>query len=161
MLQKLDFMVRFWQLRARHQALGAPLSPTERGELWSLLRLVATDQSLAEAGPPPSTDHGIPVQLTAPGGFLAGELRRICAEGLVVACARPIIEGGSTVARLADAVSGVEYTIPCRVDWSFTGSPSAMGLRVNGEPSRTTFVIPEAGMWRSPFRRPERASHRA
>ncbi len=35
MLEKLDFMVRFWDLKARHEAL-APLTSLERGELLSL-----------------------------------------------------------------------------------------------------------------------------
>src|SRR5262249_38730949 len=48
MLDKLDFMVRFWQLRARHDAIGAPLSAFERVELLSLIRLMAQDLRLPE-----------------------------------------------------------------------------------------------------------------
>jgi hypothetical protein len=151
MLEKLDFMVRFWQLRARNGALGAPLSPLERLELLSLLRLMATDAPLPDPGPAPRTDQGIPAQLAAPGGFIAGELRLVCAEGVVVACASPMRALQSTIVRLADAVSGVEYTLPCTVAWSHVGAPSAMGLRVDGAPSRMSFAIPEPGMWRSPL----------
>jgi hypothetical protein len=151
MLEKLDFMVRFWQLRARHEALGAPLSGFERVELLSLIRLMATDHRLPDPGPPPKSEAGVPVQLTAPGGFLAGELRLVCAEGVVLACASPLRPGFGTIVRLADAVSGLEYTIPCTVAWSFIGTPSAMALRVDGSPSRMTFAVPQPGMWRSPL----------
>jgi hypothetical protein len=151
MLEKLDFMVRFWQLRARNVALGLPLSPRERVELLSLLQFMATDASLPDPGKPPATDQGVPVQLAAPGGFLSGELRLVCAEGIVVACASPMRSEQSTIVRLADAVSGLEYTLPCTVAWSYVGAPSAMALRVDGAPARMSFAIPEPGMWRSPL----------
>jgi hypothetical protein len=151
MLEKLDFMVRFWQLRARHEALGAPLSASERLELLSLLSLMASDLRLPEPGPAPRVEHGVPAQLTAPGGFLAAELRSVCADGIVLASAVPLRAGTSTIVRLADAVSGLEYALPCVIEWAVTGSPSAMGLRVDGAPSRTAFAIPEPGMWRSPL----------
>lgn len=151
MIDKLDFMVRFWQLRARHDALGAPLSAVERIELLSLLRLMATDLRLPDPGPAPRTDQGVPVQLTAKGGFLSGEMRLVCADGIVLACATRMRVGQSTIVRLADAVSGLEYTLPCVVEWVFQAAPSAMALRVDGSPARIAFAIPEPGMWRSPL----------
>jgi hypothetical protein len=150
-LEKLDFMVRFWSLKARHEAMGAPLSPIERVELLSLMRLLATDVRLPEPGPAPRVENGLPVQLTAPGGFFAGELRMVCGDGIVVACTTPLRPMTSTIVRLADAVSGVEYELPCVVHWARPGTPSAMGLRVDGAPRRLTFAIPEPGMWRSPL----------
>lgn len=153
MLDKLDFMVRFWQLWARHQGPGSALSSAERVELLGLLQLMATDQKLPDPGPPPAggAGDGLPVQLTAPGGFIAGELRLVCAEGLVVACAAPLRAGGSTILRAADAIVGIEYTLPCVVEWAKSGSPSAIALRVDGAPSRMCFEIPEPGAWRTPL----------
>ena len=153
MLDKLDFMVRFWQLWSRHQR-PETLANDERVELLGLLQLVASDQKLPEPGPPPSlgnVNDGFPVQLTAPGGFIAGELRLVCAEGLVIASAAPLAAGTSTIVRAADAIAGIEYTLPCVVAWARAGSPSAMALRVDGAPARTNFAIPEPGMWRSPL----------
>ena len=161
MLEKLDFMVRFWQLRARHDAIGAPLSALERVELLSLIRLLSTDNRLPEAGPPPKNDHGLPVQLAAPRGFIAAELRMVCADGIVIASASPLRPGTSTILRLADAVSGIEYELPCMVEWAHTSMPAAMALRVDGMPSRTSFAIPEPGMWRSPLLSGVPASQRA
>jgi hypothetical protein len=158
MIDKLDFMVRFWQLRARHEGadplvgrVADPLSAVEQVELLALHRLMSTDLRLPEPGPAPRNEQGIPVQLTAPQGFLAAELRMVCADGIVLACATPMRGGQFTIVRLADAVSGLEYTLPCVIEWGYTGRPSAMALRVDGVPARMTFAIPERGMWRSPL----------
>lgn len=151
MLEMLDFMVRFWQLRARHGATSPTLTASERTELLSLLQMLACDLHLPAAGPAPKVEHGLPAQLTAPGGFLAGELRYVCPEGLIVASTSPLRCGTSTVVHVADAVAGVEFEIPCVVQWARVGVPSAMGLRVDGDPRRMAFAIPPPGMWRSPL----------
>jgi hypothetical protein len=149
MLEKLDFMMRFWDLKARHDSLGTPLSRVERVELLSLLGLMATDDPLPAAGPPPRSEHAIEAQVTAPGRFIAVEIRMVCARGLVVACMTPLPEGQITVVRLADDECGVEYTVPCVVEWAFEGSPSAMALRVDGTPARMAFVATECLGWGS------------
>jgi hypothetical protein len=155
MIEKLDFMVRFWQLKARHREQGVPLRTVESVELLALLRLMATDQQLPEPGPPPVTGESIPVEVAAPGGFVAGDLRLICADGVLIACEPPLVPPGTrTALRLTDAVSGLEYTIPCTVEWSCLSTPSAMALRVDGAPSRVSFSMP-APVWRSPFGRSE------
>jgi len=148
MLDKLDFMVRFWRLRARHEALDTPLSASERVELLSLLQLMATDQHLPLPGPPPFSEGSIPVQLTVGGGFLAGELRLVSPEGIVISCKAPMMRAGqSTIVRMADAIAGVEYTLPCVVVWTFNGTSGSMALRVDGLPARTSFAMPELSVW--------------
>jgi hypothetical protein len=149
MLDKLDFMVRFWRLRARHEALDKPLTAFERVELLSLLQLMATDQHLPDPGPAPRTEHSFPIQITASGGFLGGELRLVCPDGIVIAASAPLPAGQSTLVRLVDAIAGVEYALPCVVVWSYVGSPSAAALRIDGVPTRTTFAMPELSVWRS------------
>lgn len=147
MLEKLDFMMRFWALKARHDALGAPLSPRECIELLSLLNLMATDDPLPEAGPPPRSEHALNAQITARGGFVGVEIRMVCARGVVVACGTPLAVGQSTVVRLTDDTGAVEYTVPCVVEWGFAGSPSAMALRVDGAPARGACLDPEGSAW--------------
>ena len=149
MLEKLDFMMRFWDLKARHESLGAPLSPVERVELLSLLSLMATDDPLPPPGPPPRSEHALDAQITARGGFVGVEVRMVCARGLVVACMTALPAGQSTVVRLADDATGLEYAVPCVVEWGIEGSPSAMALRVDGAPARMVFVDPEAPGWGS------------
>jgi hypothetical protein len=160
MIEQLDLIFRFWQLRTTHEG-KAHLTPSEQAELWSMMRMLANQERLPSACAPPRTEHGVPVQLAAPGGFLAGELRRLYLDGFVIACATPLRPGRSTIARLADAVSAIEYALPCHVEWSFRGSPSAMGLRISGMPTRTAYAIPTPGMWRSPLGWTERAWHLA
>ena len=150
MLEKLDFMMRFWDLKARHESLGAPLTPVERIELLSLLGLMATDDPLPLAGPPPRSEHALEAQVTTHGGFVGVEVRMVCARGLVVACLTPFPKGQSTVVRLVDDATGVEYTVPCVVEWGIEGTPSAMALRVDGAPARMAFVDePEGLAWGS------------
>lgn len=149
MLNELDFMVRFWQLEARDRSAGARLTAAERAELTSLLRVMATDHHLPPAGPPPRAGRGAPVQLAAPGGFVTGELRLVCAEGLVVASGAQLHARQRTALHLADAVSGLEYTVPCVIEWAWPGPAPALGLRVNGCPTRASFGrMPEPSMWR-------------
>jgi len=148
-LEKLDFMVRFWDLRARHAAAGAPLTALELGELLSLLSLMASDDPLPEPGPPPRTD-GVIVEVTALGVFLAAELRLVCAGGLVLASFVALPPGQSTLVRLVDPASGTEYTLPCVAVWSYPGNPVAVALRIDGVPARAHPSLPELGAWRSP-----------
>ena len=48
-MEKLDLLVRFWELRLRYEALGMPLNRQERLELLSLLQLMASDGRSASA----------------------------------------------------------------------------------------------------------------
>ena len=61
--------------------------------------------------------------------------------------------GQRTIARLVDAIAGVEYALPCVVVWCYRGaresSMSTAALRIDGLPTRTTFSMPELSVWRS------------
>jgi hypothetical protein len=151
-IEKLDFLVRFWELRARYEAVGGPLTERERVELLSRAQLVGADATGANLLAEASARQRLPVQMTAPGGFLSGEMRSVAAEQLVVAAARCLPEHERTIVYVADAVSGVEYALPCVVLWCQEDEPCLMGLGVDGIPTRSAFTIPVAGMWRSPLR---------
>lgn len=149
MLDKLDFMVRFWSLRARHEA-GAALTPLERGELLSLLSLMVIDDPMPEpvAAPP---GEGLPIQITARGGFLAADLRHVCSAGLVVVTEASLSVGQSTVARVNNVDRGVTYTMPCVVEWIWPGARATVALRVNGAPTRMLCTTLDAWAWASPL----------
>ena len=51
-------------------------------------------------------------------------------------------EGAHVIVRAADAVSGVEYVLPCTVAWVHRGAPNTIALGVDGIPSRTNFFSP-------------------
>jgi len=146
-MEKLDFLVRFWQLRARYETLGVPLSRHERLELLSLLQLLAARE---ERSIDPSR-RGIPVQLAAGSGFLAGDLKDLSPERLVVGAIEPLPVGQRTVLYAADAVSGVEYGVPCLVSWSRDDEPCLIGLVPDGLPARSDFTVPTSWLFRSPL----------
>ena len=151
MMEQLDLLVRFWELRARYEALGMPLNKQERLELLSLLQLVA---AVDDAPPLDSVDtsvRGIPVQLTAGSGFLSAELKELAYDRLVVTTAEPLPVGHRTIVYVADAVTGLEYTLPCSVASARTGSPCLVGLAPDGLPLRSHFTVPSSGLWRSPL----------
>lgn len=152
MLDKLEFMIKFWGLKGRNEARGKPLSGFERVELLSLLQLMASDQHLPDAGPAPRTEQRCPLQIMVAGGFQSGELRLVCPDGIVIVSKTPLAAGMRTIARLVDAIAGVEYALPCVVVWCYRGRPESLvasaALRIDGLPTRTTFSMPELSVWR-------------
>jgi len=150
-MEKLDLLVRFWELRVRYEALGVPLNKQERLELLSLLQLVASGDEAPPLEVIDTSRRGIPVQLTAGSGFLSGEMKDLSYDRLVVATAETLPIGHRTIVYLADAVTGVEYTLPCAVACSLNGAPCLVGLAPDGLPLRSHFTVPSSGLWRSPL----------
>jgi hypothetical protein len=148
-IDKLDFLVRFWELQARHATLGQPLGPTERVELLSLMQLVNSDAQVPPAGPAPRHEDAIPAQLIGDGTIFSVEVREVSAAGLLVACADTMQVGSRAVVRATDAVSGVEYVLPCTVVWVHHGGPNTLALVVDGIPSRKSFFAPGDAQARS------------
>lgn len=66
-----------------------------------------------------------------------------------MACITPLPAGQNTMLRLADDVAGVEYSVPCVVEWGTIGTPSAMALRVDGVPARMSCNVPAGIPWGS------------
>jgi hypothetical protein len=144
-LSKLDLLVRYWELAARHASRGEPLASGERTELLGLMQLVG-DQ---EIPPPmritrPSDAH--PAQLIGEGSIRMVELRAVSATALFVCGFAAPTVGSSMVLRAVDAIAGIEYGVPCRVEWVYPVEPSApetkpiaMALVVDGAPHRARF----------------------
>ncbi len=149
MMEQLDTLVRFWALRARYDRVGVPLDRDERVELLSL-RLVAAQEE-RDAPEVHAARPGVPAQLTAGTGFLAADVKDLSPERIVVGAAETIPLGHRTILYIADAVTGLEYTLPCQVVWSRRDEPCLMGLVPDGVPLRTPFVAPAPGLWRSPL----------
>lgn len=140
MIDKLGFLVRFWELKARHATLGVPLSASEQVELLSLMQLVTGDFKM----PPPGTcarpSNPLPAQLIGEGTILSVEVRYVCAAALLVASVKPMSIGERAIMRTADAVSGVEYALPCTLAWVHDARPCIMALVVDGIPVRSDFL---------------------
>lgn len=144
MIEKLGFLVRFWELRARHATLGEPLSPGEQVELLSLMQLVTTEFKMPKPGFCARPPNALPGQLIGEGSIRAVELRHVCAAAVLVACVKPMTIGERAIVRTADAVSGIEFVLPCLVAWSHPGDPCIMAMAVDGIPTRAEMVaLPE------------------
>ena len=141
MINKLGFLVRFWELRARHATLGQPLSASEQVELLSLMQLVTGDFKM----PPPGTCarplNPLPAQLIGEGTILAVEVRYVCAAAILIASVKSMAIAERVLIRTADAVSGVEYTLPCTLAWVHEASPCIMALAVDGIPMRSDLLM--------------------
>ena len=144
MIEKLDFLVRFWELTARNASLGEPLSAREKMELLALMQLVTGDIDVPDPGPVDRPKSAVPGQVIGEGTILSVEIRSVGAAALVVSCASPLPKGAQVILRTADAISGVEYALPCRVLWVHKGAPAILALEVDGIPTRRVFVeVPE------------------
>jgi hypothetical protein len=44
------------------------------------------------------------------------------------------------IVRTADAITGVEYALPCSVLWVYKGAPTILALTVDGIPTRAVFA---------------------
>jgi hypothetical protein len=144
MIDKIGFLVRFWELKMRHTSLGEPLSKREQLELLSLMQLVTGDFKMPEPGTCSRPANALPAQLIGEGVIVSVEVRYVCAAALLVASARSMSAGARVVVRTADAISGVEYTFPCSVAWVHDATPLVMALVVDGIPRRSELgVMPE------------------
>jgi hypothetical protein len=143
-IDKLGFLVRFWELRGRHATLGEPLLPAEQLELLSLMQLVTGDFKMPEPGTCARPANALPAQLIGEGTIQPVEVRHVCAAALLVASVKPVTLGERMIVRTADAVSGVEYVLPCTVAWVYEGSPFIMAVVVDGIPTRSELTsLPE------------------
>jgi hypothetical protein len=136
-IDKLGFLVRFWELRARHATLGQPLSGAEQLELLSLMQLVTSELKLPAPGNCPRSVNALPAQLIGEGSIQTVEIRHVRAAAILVASVKPFTPGERMVVRTADAVTGLEYVLPCSVAWVYEGSPCTVALVVDGIPTRS------------------------
>jgi hypothetical protein len=145
-IDKIGFLVRFWELKARHASLGQPLSGGEQLELLSLMQLVTGDFQMPDPGNYARPDNAMPAQLIGEGTILSVEVRDVCAAALLVSSARAMAPAERVIVRAADAVSGVEFSLPCSVAWVYDGNPVIMALVVDGIPTRSEFAATEPRM---------------
>jgi hypothetical protein len=147
LIDKLDFLVRFWELKARNKSLGEPLGPREQIELLSLMQLVTGDLDIPPAGPVDRPKSALPAQMIGDGTILPVEIRTVSAAAVVVSCASIVPAGAQIILRTADAITGVEYVLPCNVIWVYRGAPTIVALSVDGIPTRCVFAeVPEPRM---------------
>jgi hypothetical protein len=155
-IEKLDFFVRFWELKVRHATGGEPLCASEQIELLSLMQLVTSDLRVPKAGPASRRGGALSGQLIGDGVILPIELRNITAAAILAASGSPVSEGVRVIVRTSDAVRGVDYGLPCTVAWvhreatsSSSSSTYTIALVVDGVPTRSHFSSPPDAQARS------------
>lgn len=129
----MEMLHDYVALRARVMS-GDALSPSEHARWLALSRLLPGNGAPPEPSDDDEMDDGIPVQITAPGGFESARLLAVSRDGMRLYLARPLPEGSHTIVRIIAPRSGLEYTFPCKVSWV---SGDAIGLAFDGAPSKT------------------------
>ncbi len=94
-----------------------------------------------EPGPCARPSDALPAQLIGEGISLSVEVRHVCAGALLVASVKTLSCGERGLIRTSDAITGVEYTLPCNVAWAHRGNPCIMGLCIDGVPTRTDLEV--------------------
>lgn len=140
MLDKLELLMRFWELRARHAFAGEPLTSAEQVELLSLMQLMTGDVVLPRPGNLAPSPDSLKAQLIGDGVIARAEIRRVSAAGLLVLTHAPAAPASRFIVKTADAIGGVEYTLPCKVIWSHGANPTSLALSIDGVPSSTPFT---------------------
>src|SRR5580704_851576 len=79
LIDKLGFLVRFWELKARHATLGEPLASREQLELLSLMQLVTGDFKMPDPGQYARPPNALPAQLIGEGTILPVEVLGVSA----------------------------------------------------------------------------------
>lgn len=152
MIDKLDFLVRFWELKARNASLGQPLESREQIELLSLMQLVTGDLEIPAVGNYERPRSALPAQMIGDGAILPVEVRNVGAGAVIVSCASTVPAGSNVILRASDAITGVEYALPCKVLWVYRGTPTILALTVDGIPTRRVFAgVPETRIAPAPL----------
>lgn len=104
------------------------------------MQLVTDDLEIPEVGPCERPKNALPAQMSGDGAMFPVEIRSIGAGAVIVGCASPVPAGARVVLRSSDAITGVEYALPCNVLWIHRGAPTIIALGVEGIPTRRVFV---------------------
>jgi len=141
----LDIVFEHQELLHRKQSVDAPLDDAENARLLGLDRLLKGEYLGVEQPSLATLLHPIPAQFTRPGGFGAGEIRSVSANGMAVVTSHPAAIGERTIVRIADPLAGVEYVFPGKVVWVHD---NVMGVGFDGLPTRAPFLLPTRTSWR-------------
>jgi len=146
-IEKIGFLVRFWELRGRHATLGLPLGPSEQIELLSLMQLVTADFKMPAAGPVGRPRTALPAQLIGEGAIVPVEIRKVSAAAVVVASLATIEDDARSTASRCGATSGGRSTCRCRAACRWGGESGSSG---SGGPPRPS-LPPRKALWGARF----------
>ncbi len=127
---------------------GEGLSSPEQARWLALSRILPGTGAAPEPADDDDDDDGMPVQITAPGGFEAARLLAISRDGMRLHLSHPLPVGAQTIVRVIAPKSGLEYTFPCIVSWA---DSERIGLAFDGSPSRMPLSKALLVGWRRPL----------
>jgi hypothetical protein len=145
MLNLLESIWEYQLLLNKDRTLDIELDSAEQAQLVGLRRMLRGEYEGFST--PQRADHEsdpIPVQLTVPGGFAAGEIRSVSANGMAIVTNHPPARDTRTILRVADSRRGWEYVFPGRVVWK---NGRVIGVAFDGVPTRHPFLMP-SDSWR-------------
>jgi hypothetical protein len=127
---------------------GDELASGDRARWLALSRLLPGNGAPPEPSDDDESDDGIPVQITAPGGFESARLLAVSRDGMRLYLSHPLEEGSHTIVRVIAPRTGLEYTFPCLVSWA---EGDAIGLAFDGAPIKTPLSKALLVGWRRPL----------
>lgn len=127
---------------------GDVLSTGERARFLALSRLLPGTGSPPGPSEDDGEEDGMPVQMTAPGGFESARMMAVSRDGVRVCAGHALPMDAHTIVRVIVPRSGLEYTFPCKVVWV---DGEAMGLAFDGSPSKTPLSKALLVGWRRPL----------
>lgn len=131
-----------------HVTAGEPLTREDNARWLALSRLIPGNGEAPEPSSDDDVDEGMPVQITAPGGFESARLLAVSRDGMRMYLAHPPPVGAHTIVRVIAPRNGVEYTFPCKVVWV---QGEAIGLVYDGAPKKTPLSKALLVGWRRPL----------
>lgn len=127
---------------------GLSLNRQEKGRLVALSQMLPGDGGAPGQDADDNDEDGIPVQLTAPGGFETARLIAVSRDGMRLHLVHPIAAGTTTIVRVIAPSVGVEFAFPCRVAWCAADS---MGLLFDGASTKTPLAQALGIGWQRPL----------
>lgn len=134
MQAKLDFLVRFWDLAARHS--GAGLSQPEEVEYFALLQMVIDDLEQPTAAPRQKS-YEAKGSLSGDGSIVSARILSVSAGGILVRAGLLPEVGAEVLLSIVEPEHGTEVMLPCRVLWLDGGNSQVLALQVDGVPLRS------------------------
>lgn len=127
---------------------GEGMTAPERARWLALSRILPGTGAAPEPAHDDDDDDGMPVQITAPGGFESARLLALSRDGMRLHLSHPLPVGTTTIVRVIAPKNGLEYTFPCKVAWA---DSERIGLAFDGAPGRTPLSKALAVGWRRPL----------
>ncbi len=94
-IEKIDFLVRFWELKARRESCGDPLAASEQVELLSLMQLMTVDRKVQGAWSGARAKRARSRRRSSAMVRLSIEIRNVTAAAAILVAAASVFSRGA------------------------------------------------------------------